>query len=78
MFDVFFYLQDTLRYSFANINNFDQVDRTFFYINPDNGYIILKSQLTETTLTQFQVHTYFNQGMTLFWCGLCNIITRLR
>jgi len=57
MFDVFFYLQDTLRYSFANINNFDQVDRTFFYINPDNGYIILKSQLTETTLTQFQVHT---------------------
>lgn len=44
---------DILRYSFGA--NTDTIDSDFFYLNPENGNILLKRLLTDTTTVQFQV-----------------------
>jgi len=48
-----FFTQDVLRYSFGG--NTDTLDTNYFYLNPENGNIILKRLLTDTTAVQFQV-----------------------
>jgi hypothetical protein len=55
-----FVLQDKLRYSF-DTNTADATERSFLYVDPENGIISLKKLFTTTTLNKFTVRLVLSQ-----------------
>ena len=48
-------LQDVIRFSLQG----DDTDSEFFYLNVDNGYISVKKNLLDTSISQFRVGFLF-------------------